>query len=136
MKIIPRSVSRWPRIPLGIVGFVALWALVVIVARLSTYYTGASLDTCLFHRLTGYSCPTCGSTRGLLAMTRGAWKESLAWNPMTMTGAVVGSMVILGRAITAKTLEFQFTRLEKRILVILGLVILGINWAWLIYSHP
>jgi hypothetical protein len=136
MKIIPRPVPRWPRIPLGIFGFVALWALVVIATRLVSYYGGSDLDTCLFHRWTGYSCPTCGTTRGLLAMARGAWRESFAWNPLTMTGAMLGSLVLLGRAVTARTLEFQLTLLEKRVLLILGLVILGINWAWLIHSHP
>jgi hypothetical protein len=136
MKIIPRAVPRLPRIPLGILGFVVLWALVVILSRLFTYYTGSSLDTCLFHRLTGYSCPTCGTTRGLLAMAHGAWRESFAWNPLTMTGTVFASMAVMGRAITAKTLEFRLTPVEQRILIILGLLAMGINWAWLIYSHP
>lgn len=136
MKIIPRTVPRWPRVPLGIVLFAALWALMVIIARLFTYYTGSDLDACLFHRLTGYSCPTCGTTRGLLAMARGAWRESFAWNPLTMTGALFGVLAVAGRALSARTLDFQFTRLEKRVLIVLGSVFLGINWAWLIYSHP
>ena len=131
-----RPITRWPRISLGVAGFLALWALVVILARLYANYTGSDLDTCLFHRLTGYSCPTCGTTRGLLAVAHGAWKEALAWNPLTMVGAMIAIMAIAGRVITAKTLEFQFTPLEKRILVALGLVILGLNWAWLIHSHP
>jgi hypothetical protein len=136
MKIVSRPVPRWPRIPLGIMGFAGLWALVVIVTQVFKHYTGADLDTCLFHRLTGYSCPTCGTTRGLLALARGAWRESLAWNPMTMTGAVIGSMAVLSRVLTARTVEFQFTPREKRALIIAGLVLLGVNWAWLIYSHP
>ena len=136
MKIVPRSVPRWPRIPFGIIGFVVLWALVVAVTHLYTVYTGLGLDTCLFHRLTGYSCPTCGTTRGLLAMARGAWQESFAWNPLTMTTAVIGSLAVTGRVLSARTLEFQFTRLEKRVLIILGLGLLGLNWAWLIHSHP
>lgn len=136
MKIIPRPASRWPRIPLGIVGFVVLWALVVVVARLYTHYTGSRLDLCLFHRLTGYSCPTCGTTRGVLALAQGEWQQSFAWNPLTMTGAVLGSLALLGRALSARTLEFQFTAMENRILVALGLLVMGLNWAWLIHSHP
>ena len=135
MNITLRPVSRWPRIPLWAVGFVALWALVVIAARVVEWRTGTELDTCLFHRLTGHPCPTCGTTRGLLALARGAWRESFAWNPMTMTGTMIGSMALMGRMITAKTLEFRFTRQEKRFLITVGLVILGFNWAWLIYSQ-
>ena len=136
MKIVVRPIVRWPQIPLSIFGFISLWALIVVAAHLYAHCTGATLDTCLFHRLTGYSCPTCGTTRGLLAMARGAWRESFAWNPMTMTGAVAGALAVTGRALTARTLVFEFTRVEKRVLLGIGLGILGINWAWLIYSHP
>jgi hypothetical protein len=55
---------------------------------------------------------------------------------MTMTGAVAGALAVAGRALTARTLVFEFTRVEKRVLLGIGLGILGINWAWLIYSHP
>jgi len=136
MKIASRPASRWPSVPLGIVLFVVLWALVVFLTHVYTHYTGAKLDTCLFHRVTGYSCPTCGTTRGLLALARGAWKEALAWNPMTMIGGAVLTLGVLGRMITARTLTFQLEPLEKRVLMILGLLVLGVNWVWLIYSHP
>ena len=136
MKVKTRPVPRWPRISPGIFGFVALWGLVVITARVFTHYTGADLDTCLFHRLTGYSCPTCGTTRGLMAMARGSWRESFAWNPLTMTGAVAGSLALVGRALTARTVEFEFTSTEKRLLLGFALAVTGINWAWLIHSHP
>jgi hypothetical protein len=37
---------------------------------------------------------------------------------------------------TAKTVEFQLTPSEKRVLSVVGLVAVVVNWAWLIYSHP
>jgi hypothetical protein len=135
MKISLRPASRWPVVPLWAVGFVVLWASVVILARVVAWRTGARLDLCLFHRLTGHPCPTCGTTRGLLAMARGAWRESFAWNPLTMMGAVIGSLAVAGRVVTAKTLEFQLTSRERRLLLTVGLVLLGINWIWLIYSQ-
>lgn len=135
MKIVPRSVSRWPKVPLWAIGFVVLWALVVVAARLVTAYTGSDLDTCLFHRFTGYPCPTCGTTRGLLAFGRGAWRAALLWNPMTMVGFVVGGLITLGRLVTARTLEFQLETWERRVLMSLGLVLLALNWAWLIHSQ-
>lgn len=136
MKVTLQPVPRWPSIPLWAIGFVSLWALVVVVARLVGYYTGNEPDLCLFHRLTGEPCPTCGTTRGLLALTRGAWRESFLWNPMTVTVAALGSLAMMGRVITAKTMEFEFTPREKRVLGILGILILAMNWAWLIYSLP
>jgi len=136
MRVVPKPVARWPRIPLGIAVFVVVWGLVVVASRLLAHHTGIAPDLCLFHRVTGYSCPTCGTTRGLLALAHGSWREGFAWNPLTMTGAMLGSLAILGRAVTARTLEVQWTVPEKRIALALGLAVLGLNWAWLIYSHP
>jgi hypothetical protein len=116
--------------------FVGVWVLVVAVSRLLTHVTGIDPDLCLFHRMTGYSCPTCGTTRGLLALAHGSWREGFLWNPITMAGAMLGSVAVLGRVVTARTLEFQFTAREKRIVLFLGLALLGLNWAWLLYSHP
>jgi hypothetical protein len=135
VKVTLRPASRLPKVPLWALGFVVLWAMVVIWARIIGHYTGTEPDLCLFHRLTGYPSPTCGTTRGLLAMARGAWRESLAWNPMTMTGALIGSVVVIGRLVAAKTLIFKFTPRDKRLLVTVALVIFGLNWVWLIYSQ-
>jgi Protein of unknown function (DUF2752) len=136
MKITLQPVSRWPKIPLWVVGFLVLWAAVAIGARIVGHYTGTEPDLCLFHRLTKKPCPTCGTTRSLLALARGAWRESFLWNPMTMTGAALGSLVVAGRVVTAKKIIFDFTPREKRILGIIGIVILAVNWAWLMYSQP
>jgi hypothetical protein len=136
MRIVPKPATRWPRFPLGIAVFVVVWALTVAGSRLLAHYTGTRLDLCLFHRATGYSCPTCGTTRGLLALAHGAWREGFAWNPLTMSGALLGSLAVLGRAITARTLEIELTPLEKRVALFLGLALLCINWAWLLRSHP
>jgi hypothetical protein len=36
---------------------------------------------CALRRLAGLDCPTCGLTRALGALARGAWRESLALHP-------------------------------------------------------
>jgi hypothetical protein len=135
MHVSLRPAPRWPRIPAWSIGFVALWALIVIIARIVEWRTGTDLDTCLFHRLTGHPCPTCGTTRGLLAMARGDWKRSFLWNPLTMGGAVLVFAGSIGRAITAKTITLQMSQRERRLFLTIFLVLLGLNWTWLIYSQ-
>jgi hypothetical protein len=36
---------------------------------------------CALRRATGLACPTCGVTRALTLLARGAWRESLALHP-------------------------------------------------------
>ncbi len=121
---------------MGILLFLGIWGLMVLVTRLLGHYYGISPDLCLFHRLTGYSCPTCGTTRGLLALARGDWHQSFLWNPMTMVGGWMLAFVLAGRAVTGRMVAVEFTPLERRVLGFFGLAILVVNWAWLIYSHP
>lgn len=136
MKVITRPVSRWPQVPLWAIGFVFLWGAVIVASRIVSHYTGAAPDLCLFHRFTGLSCPTCGTTRGLFAVLRGEWLTALRWNPLTMLAGLIVGLGISARILTAKALVFEMTEREKRVLGYLGLALLGINWAWLIYSHP
>ena len=37
---------------------------------------------CIFHELTGLSCPGCGLTRAASALSQGRIREALSWNPM------------------------------------------------------
>lgn len=136
MKFTTRSVPRWPQIPIGILLFLGVWGLMVLVTRILGHYYGISPDLCLFHRLTGLSCPTCGTTRGLLALARGDWRASFLWNPMTMVGGWVLAVVLTARVFTGRMVDIELTPLERRVFGILGLLILVVNWAWLIHSHP
>ncbi|HKB08098.1 MAG TPA: DUF2752 domain-containing protein [Candidatus Polarisedimenticolia bacterium] len=38
-------------------------------------------DVCLFHRMTGIPCLTCGLTRSVCLFVRGDWSESLRMHP-------------------------------------------------------
>jgi Protein of unknown function (DUF2752) len=38
-------------------------------------------DVCLWHRLTGYRCLTCGLTRSVCHAIRGDWAASFAYHP-------------------------------------------------------
>lgn len=45
---------------------------------------------CVFKRLTGFACLSCGLTRCVLAMGQGHWREAFHWHP-----AVAGGVVLL-----------------------------------------
>ncbi|HHH38674.1 MAG TPA: DUF2752 domain-containing protein [Sedimenticola sp.] len=48
------------------------------------------LPPCRFHAWTGLPCPSCGVTRGLLALRAGHLGQAMAWNPLLVGLALVG----------------------------------------------
>lgn len=50
---------------------------------------GGPFPTCWFRTLTGKPCLTCGTTRLLLALTRGEWTMAWRWNPLVFGGLLV-----------------------------------------------
>jgi len=56
-------------------------ALFAVVLAFWDPAAAAGPDLCLFHRLTGLSCPGCGLTRATALLVRGRLVESLALHP-------------------------------------------------------
>jgi len=51
-----------------------------------------AVDACLFHALTGHSCPGCGLVRGLCSISHGHFRAAWSFNPLAYivyTSAVV-----------------------------------------------
>jgi len=114
-----------------------VWFAVAVAAPLLAWaWVGVGLGTpgCAFHRLTGIPCPTCGSSRAVVAALHGHLVEAFLWNPLVTT--VIGLFEICGLAA-----PFWFAMGGK--VPILGpslprwvrwaiLAALLANWAWLI----
>ncbi len=71
MKIeLVRPSRRVPGRPWLAVALGAYFAAVGAVVWLGRHF-GQDMRLCIFRRLTGLPCPTCGATRGVLALLRG-----------------------------------------------------------------
>jgi hypothetical protein len=85
----PRLISR-----IALVGALA----VVLVLFFLNPETAGVYPVCLFHRLTGLDCPSCGSLRALHALLHGHWASALRDNLMLVVSlpllAWVGSRLI------------------------------------------
>ena len=42
-----------------------------------------TFSICIFKNVTGYACPSCGTTRGLKLLVHGCFKEALLMNPLS-----------------------------------------------------
>ena len=97
---------------------------------------GLGVQVCLLKRLTGAPCLTCGSTRAAMALLRGGVSEAIHIQPLMASlivlavplgGAWLASAVFLRRVP-----RVQLTRWEMRIAIVGAVLLLLLNWLWLI----
>lgn len=125
--------KRWgPLVLLGAAtGFTI--ALLPYAQRLAAF-----LPPCPFRAVTGIPCPTCGTTRALVALSRGQLAQALVNNPMFTLGLVLAGLAALvwtlnhgrGMRITQALAPLQYRwPWWLRVGVALALVA---NWAWVL----
>ena len=93
------------------------------------------LPPCIFHRVTGVPCLTCGATRSIVALSQLDFASSFTHNPLTMIFAialVVFSSISLFGYVFKKSLVLQFSEVEKRVLRIGAVALIALNWLFLI----
>ena len=92
---------------------------------------------CLFHRLTGLPCLTCGSTRAAAALASGDVAGAFARQPLAVAvaaclvaaSALYSAFLVLGRRVVAVRLEPVERRLACLAIVALALL----NWLYLVW---
>lgn len=123
---------RLPRAPAWAWLTVLAWAGLVAVAALLERLLGLSLATCMFKRVTGLPCPSCGATRAGLALLGGHPLRALAWNPLLVGLGFLGLGYLAFRAATGLTPRLDLGPAARRWLWGLGALALAANWAYLI----
>ena len=95
-------------------------------------------EICLFKKVTHVPCPSCGSTRSVMAMIHGDWGQAMLINPF---GFIIAVILCLGPLWAGYDLLFKrqtmwtgYIRAEKTIrkkAIAIPLILLAvINWAW------
>jgi hypothetical protein len=100
------------------------------------------LDVCLFKHLTTLPCPSCGSTRSIMALLNGDIAGSLFWNPFGLIVFVVlvaSPVWIFYDMITRKTTLFCFYLnvehfINQKRVAIPAIILVLVNWLWNIYK--
>lgn len=93
---------------------------------------------CIVKRLTGVPCPSCGTTRSVMAIAKGDLGEGIYWNPFgfLITGIlIVSPLWIAGDLLSRKAsllkvyLKAEDLLKQKRIAIPLILMVI-LNWIW------
>jgi hypothetical protein len=133
----------WKRVGPAETDHELLWLSVSAVAlATSAAWFGLHLPWpgCAFHYLTGLPCVTCGATRSTIQFLHGHFHSALLFNPLVFASlCAIALFDIYALAVLAmRSPRLRLTdwrRTEKklvRILIITGLIL---NWAYLL-AHP
>ena len=133
MKVEMVHVSRRPPWPLWAVLIVFVWSGLGASAIWLSDHLNRAVQLCLIKRLTGYPCPTCGSTRGVMSLLHGHIIRAWLYNPLLFS--VLGLFVALTavRVFFARGIKVNLTKKERIFIWILIIVLFFANWAYVIY---
>lgn len=104
---------------------------------------GVYFKTCMIKGVTGYPCPSCGTTRAVRLLLQGKITESILLNPFGMIVAVIMTVfplwVLIDIVLKKDTFFRWYKKTEATIrkpwlaVILISLVLL--NWIWNIYKH-
>ena len=96
---------------------------------------------CVFHAITGHPCATCGATRSAIAFFHADFLAAWKWNPLALAffcGVTAFDVYAFAVLVTGSS-RLRITRLaprEKSFVRALIVVLLALNWAYLLISNP
>lgn len=104
--------------------------------------TSARVDVCLFHRVTGLPCPSCGTTRSMMYLANMQAGDAIRTNPIGLLLAlaiIILPVWVLYDLLQRKNSFYRsydsFERLlRKRWVALTFIVLIAANWAWNIYK--
>lgn len=98
---------------------------------------------CIIKNVTGYPCPSCGTTRAVTLLLNGRFIESLVLNPIGIVVAIIMIIfpiwILIDIIFKKETFYFWYKKTEVTIrkpwLASILIVLVLLNWIWNIYKH-
>jgi hypothetical protein len=117
-------------------GYVQLY----LNSHLSDNMYGVGL--CLIKRISGIPCPSCGSTRSVIAILKGEYSQALYWNPfgfilliiMVIVPVLITYDFLLKRASLLHLYLYIEKSLKNQNISIPAILFVLLNWIWNIYK--
>ena len=117
-------------------GWLALTIIATALLRASPH--AHPVDLCAFHAVTGLPCPTCGSTRALLAALDGRLLAvgvvaALQFNPLVIITAIVAPIWVTLRLTWGRNVPPTCTVRTQRVQAAGIIALIAANWVWVIW---
>jgi len=132
MNVELRSVSRRPPWPWWAVVLVLLWGALVATAVVLSTRGGQAMNLCPFKAVTGRPCPTCGGTRGVLAILRGEPLAGLLHNPLLFAVIILFLLDLLMRIVFGRVVRPRLSRGERIAAWIVVVAAVAANWVYVL----
>ncbi|HEY3898663.1 MAG TPA: DUF2752 domain-containing protein [Chthoniobacter sp.] len=131
----------WRRLRPGEIDHEVIWLGVSLACLAGAWlwlHLALPLPGCVFHRVTGLPCPTCGMTRCLRYSFQHDWRAAARINPLGFLGygAVAAYDIYAAIVVLFRLPRLRFDGLTFRTGQIVRFVVIGaiiVNWAWLIW---
>lgn len=118
-------VYAWPAIAL------AFWFIGVGAAYVLGRASGREIPTCMFKRMTGWPCATCGGTRTAGLLAEGDLLGAFAMNPLVALFLIVFPLlagVWIWRFSRGVARQPRMSKRQSAFYLVLFLVALALNW--------
>ncbi len=113
-----------------------LWLALIAMAWLASRITGEQVVTCVFKRLTGYPCATCGGTRAASRLAHGDIAGAIQLNPLA-TAIVIGVPLLLVWWVLvpppSPTVSKKRSQIHPRVQLAILLLVVAVNWAYVLW---
>ena len=98
---------------------------------------------CIIKNVTGYPCPSCGTTRAVTLLLKGRFIESLVLNPIGIVVTIIMIIfpiwILIDIIFKKETFYFWYKKAEGTIrkpwLASILIVLVLLNWIWNLYKH-
>ena len=127
----------------AILGFVCIVAYGYIMYAVKKGHTESTFTPCFIKNVTGIACPSCGTTRAMIMLLQGNFRQSIMLNPLGLLSAmlliVIPIWLILDLVTTKANLYNFFKASEKfvrnRYVAAILITLVAANWIWNIQKN-
>jgi hypothetical protein len=127
---IERTNNRFPAGKLPVFLFYAFFAGYLAIHALLE----RSLHLCWFRTLTGINCPTCGISRAFLALSESHFVQAFLYNPLILLLALGAILQVTSTLAFKRRLALSASPKERKVLLIIFLILFALNWLYVILT--